>query len=245
MRAQWVPITAILGIVTLMKCLRVGLPLFAAVFGGFPVSAQDPAVPKRIPAGKHVVLEIPAEGARKVRIAAEVCFREGPLELLLCRKFTKEHEAILSADIDARDVHKALLAAGAKAGSTVQFQPKYTPANGSKVLVSIEYDKNGKKSTIPARQWIRDAKTRKELATDWVFGGSRFFPDPDDDQKPPHYMANGGDVICISNFETAMLDLPISSSQANAELQFEAFTERIPPLGTKVTVILEPVAEKK
>ena len=72
---------------------------------------------------------------------------------------------------------------------------------------------------------------------DWVFAGSGFWKD--DDGKE-HYKANGGDLICVSNFETAMLDLPISSSQANAELQFEAFTERIPPLGTPVIIILEP-----
>lgn len=220
--------------------------IFLALFTTFLASAQDKASPpKRVPAGKNVVLEIPEKGPRRVRIAAEVCFREGPLELLMCRKFTKEHEAVLFADIDARDVHKALLAAGAKAGSPVQFQPRYTAATGSKILVSIEFEKDGKTVTIPARQWVRDAKTRKELGTDWVFGGSKFFPDPEDGKKPPLYMANGGDVICVSNFETAMLDLPISSSQANAELQFEAFTERIPPLGTKATIILEPVAEKK
>ena len=57
-------------------------------------------------------------------------------------------------------------------------------------------------------------------------------------------MANGGDVICVSNFEDAMLDLPINSSKNNDELAFEAFTERIPPIGTPVTVILEPVLEK-
>src|SRR5262245_50045743 len=97
------------------------------IYAGLPAEAQDKAAPKRIESGKSVVLEIPAKPGepRRVRIAAEVCFREGPLELLLCRKNTKEHEAILSADVDARDIHKALLAAGAKAGSPVKFQPKY------------------------------------------------------------------------------------------------------------------------
>jgi hypothetical protein len=212
------------------------------------VSAQDKAAPpKRIESGKNVVLEIPAKAGepRRVRVAAEVCFREGALELLLCRKNTKEHEAILSADVDARDIHKALLAAGAKAGSPVKFQPKYEPAKGSKILVSIEYAKDGKMVTVPARQWVRDMKTKKELGIDWVFGGSQFFPDPEDKAKPPLYAANGGDVICVANFDSAMLDLPIQSTQLDAELQFEAFTDRTPPLGTKVTVILEPVAEKK
>jgi len=211
------------------------------------LSAQDKAAPKRIDSGKNIVLEIPAKPTepRRVRIAAEVCFREGPLELLMCRKNTKEHEAILAADVDGRQIHTALLAAGAKAGSSVKFAPKYEPAKGSKILVSVEFTKDGKTVTVPARQWVRDMKSRKELGIDWVFGGSQFFPDPEDKKKPPLYAANGGDLICVSNFETAMLDLPIQSTQLDAELQFEAFTERIPALGTKVTVILEPVAEKK
>lgn len=210
-----------------------------------PAPPKPPAPPKRVDVGKNIVLEIPASGPRRVRIASEVCFREGPLELLLCRKNTKEHEAILAADVDARQIHTALLAAGAKVGSPVKWEPKYQPAKGSKILVSLEYSRDGKAVTIPARQWVRDAKTRKELGLDWVFAGSQFFRDPEDAKKPPHYAANGGDLICVSNFETAMLDLPINSPKDNAELQFEAFTDRIPPLQTKVTVILEPVPEKK
>ncbi|MEX0610483.1 MAG: hypothetical protein WD229_00055, partial [Pirellulales bacterium] len=42
------------------------------------------------------------------------------------------------------------------------------------------------------------------------------------------------------NFGTAMLDIPVESSQANTELAFEAFTERIPPLGAPVRLILKP-----
>jgi hypothetical protein len=38
-----------------------------------------------------------------------------------------------------------------------------------------------------------------------------------------------------------MLDLPINSSKDNDDLQFEAYTDRIPPLETPVLVILEPV----
>jgi hypothetical protein len=80
---------------------------------------------------------------------------------------------------------------------------------------------------------------------DWVFAGSQFFQDPDDKTRPPFYMANSGDVITVSNFTDAMLDLPIDSSKDNNELSFECFTERIPEKGTKVTMILEPVLEKK
>ncbi len=207
--------------------------------------AAKPAEAKHVPAGKNVALEIRPDTTRRVRIDAEVCFREGPLELFLCRKRTKEHEAILTADIDARDVHKALLAAGAKAGSTVKYVPKFAPPTGSKIQVSLEYTKDGKTATVPARQWVRNFKTKKDLDVDWVFAGSQFYPNPDGAEKPPLYAANGGDIICVSNFDGAMLDLPIDSSKDSDDLVWEAHTERIPPLLTKVTVILEVVPTKK
>ena len=66
-----------------------------------------------------------------------------------------------------------------------------------------------------------------------------------EDGKPDYYLANDGDVICVANFESALLDLPFNSSKADAERSFIAFTERIPPKDTKVTLLLEPVLPKK
>ncbi|MFO0810123.1 MAG: YdjY domain-containing protein [Gemmataceae bacterium] len=210
-----------------------------------PAETEKPVEVKRVPMGKNVEFENRSDKSRRVRIDAEVCFREGPLELLLCRKRSKEHEAVVAADIDARDVHKALLAAGAKAGSPVKYVPKFVPPTGSPIKITIEYAIDGKTVTVPAREWVRNAKTKKTLDSDWVFAGSLFYPNPEGQDKPPLYAANGGDIICVSNFDGAMLDLPIDSSKDNDDLQFEANTDRIPPLGTKVVVILEVVPEKK
>jgi hypothetical protein len=41
-----------------------------------------------------------------------------------------------------------------------------------------------------------------------------------------------------------MLDLPIESPKRLGERLFEAHTERIPPLETKVSIILEVLPEK-
>jgi hypothetical protein len=165
----------------------------------------------------------------------------GPLEQLLCRKGTKEHESVLIADIDARDLHKALILANGEPGSPVTFRPEYKAATGSVIRITLMYEKDGKKLSVPAQDWVRDTKSMKALAHDWVFAGSRFVPDPLDKNKPPIYLANEGDVICVSNFESALLDLPIESSKQNADVQFEAFTENIPPDGTKVAVCLEVI----
>jgi hypothetical protein len=222
----------------------------ATAFGDDPSAEKPPAqrqatlAVKRAGVGKNIVLETQGN-ARRVRIAAEVCFREGPLEMLMCRTNTKEHESVLHADIDARQVHAALLLAGAKPGSPVRYEPKYTPATGTTIKVTLEYKKDGKTVTVPGQEWVRDAKTRKAMPHPWVFAGSVFFPNQEDPTKPPFYAANGGDVICISNFPDAMLDLPVNSPQEDADRLYEAFTDHIPPLGTPVTIVLEPVAEKK
>jgi hypothetical protein len=135
--------------------------------------------------------------------------------------------------------------AGAEEGKPVQFRPKYQPAHGTTIKITLEYTDKGKKVQVPAQSWVRSSKTKKDLDIDWVFAGSQLIPDPLDKTKKPFYAANDGDVICLSNFDTAMLDLPIESTRDNDDLFFEAHTERIPPVETRVTVILEPVLKSK
>jgi hypothetical protein len=205
-----------------------------------PGAAQS----KRAPIAPNVWLEVNG-GQRRVGVNAKVCLREGLLEHLMCRAHTKEHEAVLSADADARDIHKALLVAGAKPGSPVRYEPTFRAPSGTPIRITLQYEQDGKWVTVPAQQMVRDVQTRKALDQDWVFAGSVFVTNTFEKEQPPLYAANGGDVICVANFEGAMLDLPINSSKDNTELSFEAFTEHIPPLGTKVVVYLEPRTEDK
>lgn len=211
------------------------------------VVAQDkekkPQV-KKAEVGKNVFLEIEGD-KRRVVVNAYVCLRQGMLEQLLTRKRTKEHEAILAADVDARHIHFALQAAGAEPGKPVQYRPEFKPPSGTPIKITLEYEnRKGETVRVPAQQWIQHIKTKKDLAHDWVFTGSGLFQDPMD-KKKTYYLANDGDVICLANFDTAMLDLPVDSSKDNDALLFNAHTERIPPLETPVRVILEPVAAKK
>ncbi|MBM4067706.1 MAG: hypothetical protein FJ271_01990 [Planctomycetes bacterium] len=210
-------------------------------------AAQAPKGPaKKVEVGKNVFLEVQGE-RRLVRVNAYVCLRKGQLEQLLTRKRTKEHEAVLAADVDARLIHAALTLARAEPGKPVQFVPKFVPPSGSTIKVSLEYvDPQTKKTVkVPANKWIRNLKSKKHLETDWVFAGSVLIDDPLDKTKKPFYAANDGDIICLSNFDTAMLDLPVSSSRENNDLVFEADTDRIPPVETPVQVILEPIAKMK
>src|SRR5262249_14504801 len=177
---------------------------------------------------KNVSLEVEPgrNGKRRVLVEAYVCLRQGQLEQLMTRKRTKGNEAIPAADVDAKFIHAALLAAGAKAGATIKYKKDgekfiVVPPSGTTIKVTLRYlDKKTKKLvTVPAQQWIRQIKTRKILAHDWVFAGSAFYKNPLDETQMI-YGANDGDVICVANFETAMLDLPINSSKSNDDLAF-------------------------
>lgn len=176
---------------------------------------------------------------RQVAIDGEVCLRRGYLEMFACIKNTKEHESVVGLDSKAFLIHTALLAAGAKTGSPATYRPEYKPATGTTIDVFLEWiGGDGKRRRVKAQQWVRDLRTRKPMQHEWVFGGSSIWEDPE--SKTRYYRAEGGEVICVSNFPTAMMDLPIESSQANDELLFEAFTENIPPRRTPVRVYLVP-----
>src|SRR5262245_17279797 len=152
---------------TIMRALWLAAITCVAV-----LTARGPAVgqesAKKLQVAKNIHLEVDA-GKRRVLIDSTVCLRQGQLEQLLTRKRTKEHEAILVADIDAREVHRWLTVAGAEAGSPVKFQPKLVPPTGTPIKVSLEYKHDGKLVRRPAQEWIRDIKTKKPLAYDWVF----------------------------------------------------------------------------
>lgn len=203
-----------------------------------------PAAAKKAKVGPSVFLEVDGD-KRRVLVETVVCLRKGPLELLLTRKRTKEHEAILAFDGDARHIHAALIAAGAEPGKPVQFRPKYQPAHGAAIKVSVRYEDKGKTVETPAQKWIKNVKTGKDLQATWVFGGSFLIPDPLDQTKPPFYAANDGSIISLSNFAEAMLDLPFSSPDNNDALFYEAHTDRIPAMDARVWVVLEPVRQNK
>lgn len=208
-------------------------------FAAALLSRANADSPRRVPIGPGVALEIEGE-ARRVVVKAVVVLKKGVLEGLLTRARKKEHEYILAADVDARHIHAALELARAKAGSPVQFLPQFRPPTGTPISITLRHDQGGSKRSVPARDWIRDSRTHKPLATDWVFTGSRFGPNPEGDNRPPFYLANHGDLICLCNQESALLDLPVRSPKALNDRVYEAATERIPPVGTAVELVLEP-----
>jgi len=195
------------------------------------------------PLAENRPIWIDMNGGQLVMVG-EVCQTDAPLELFACLKNTKEHEAVLTIDVQAITAHAGLLALGAEPGHPVSWDPVYNPATGTQIELLVRWkDAGGDVKNARAQDWVYDVENKKAMEHPWVFAGSGFWVDEETGRK--HYKAEGGDFICVSNFSSAMLDLPIESSQANTALMFKAYTERIPPLGTPVTVLLRPKLDEQ
>jgi hypothetical protein len=244
---------------------------------------------------------------RKLIVNSEVVLREGLLEMLLCKRHSKEHESILAFAGNAYILHAGLVALGIDPGRTVRFTPEYQPPTGPKLELEVVWtDESGREQRADARSWMRysihryfgepleelpanlalpedddlrydatnkelswygpmtaeqrdkylalsedpawqkairsfyDRTRERQMDAEFVFAGSGF---DEDHQGRKVYLAESGDVICVANFPSAMIDVAKKSSAEGQEnLLFEAWTERIPPLGTKVRLEIRAAA---
>lgn len=183
--------------------------------------------------------------AKQVIVAGQICLDRGGLEMFVCPFGTKEHESVVAVNSRSFQIHGALLSIGVNPGKPVQWHPDYQAATGPVIQIDVMWkDENNDKIVVKkAQEMIRNFRTKKPLELDWVFGGSVL--ETDEESGQTFYYGDGGELVCLSNFSTATMDLPIESSQAAGELLYEANPETIPTPGTKVYVIFKPKVEEK
>ncbi len=207
-----------------------------------PVFPQELVSPKWKRMDRNAELWLDFENKRVV-VGGRICFREGYLEMFACPAGTKEHESVMAVNSSARLVHACLIALGADPGSPVGFDPEYKPANGPVIDIEVHWMADGKEVVHKAQNMVLDMNTNKAMTHDWVFGGSREFTDPSTGAN--YYAGDGGEFICLSNFTTATIDIPVPSSDGFDQLMFAANSENIPELGHRVLMFMKPRVEVK
>ncbi len=146
-----------------LASLRLSLLLIAVVIAGGLSAAEPPAVtsvsqPVPLNAEKTVLFD---KINGKLILKANVCLRDGLLEMLMCSKQTKEHESILTIDAKSHVIHAGLLALGAKPGQPARFNTKFTPPTGQKLEISFVWtDKEGRSQRARVQEWIRHSVHR-------------------------------------------------------------------------------------
>ncbi|MDA1016895.1 MAG: YdjY domain-containing protein, partial [Planctomycetota bacterium] len=284
-------------------------PTKTSTIGDPPAEKKAQPAPKLVPLNRGKTVQLDLKG-RRLLVTTKVVLRDGVLEMLVCRKQTKEHESILAVDSKAYVIHTGLLALGSKTGKPVQFQPEFRPAHGQEIDIYFQWtDKDGKPQRARAQSWIRkntrrfyvkelaklpqgfkmpedselkfdgkhkellwygtmsaaerdrllklsdDKNFRKlinefhamsqpqEMTARFVFTGGSFYVDEETGQRS--YLPESGEVVCVANFPSAMIDIAEKSSATEDQgLLYETYTERIPPIDTEVLVELIPVFKK-
>lgn len=224
-----------------------------AVAGWGLVAARSADKPKPAPGGARtpgttrigdVRLDL---RKREVSFDAEVCLRTGVLEFLLCQWQTKTHESVLHTKAKASRLHAALLMLGLAPGKPARWSgegqwARFLPPAGPGLKLAFAWkDKAGRRHRAEAGAWLKGAEGKEfTQPKEWTFVGSEVLPDG-------RYWAElDGEVISVTNFASAVIDVPFKSSNVNELREIYANTEAIPPRGTKVEVIVTvlPKAER-
>jgi len=223
MKRHWIALTA--------AWLGVG----AGWAGAAPRPKPASKTPKVVPIG--AVRVYPAE--KRIALDAEVCLREGVLEFLLVAWQSKTHESVLHTKAKASHLHAALLMLGLTPGKPARWSgedehARFLPPAGAGVKLELAWkDKGGKARRVDAGAWLAGSDGRQVLRPkQWVFIGSQVLPDG------KYWAELDGEIISVTNFASAVIDVPFESSNANEQREYFANAKAIPPVGTKVEVIV-------
>ncbi|RME40532.1 MAG: hypothetical protein D6788_03095, partial [Planctomycetota bacterium] len=175
---------------------------------------------------------------RRVEVEAEVVLREGALELLACSPQTREHESVFVVRARPIRLFQAMGLIGLEPGRPVRYDAKtdrLDPPTGEPLRIRVRWESGRKKGRVePASLFLRRVDTgQPPESVPWVFAGSRLFEDR-------RFGADlDGTVICVVDFDTALIAVGALHTADNAALWLEANTEEIPPLGTKATILID------
>lgn len=173
----------------------------------------------------------------RIELDAVVVLRRGPLELLACSPHTREHESIVAVTARPRDIYQAMGMIGLAPGHPVRYDEKLgrlLPPVGESLRISVRYGHADDQHDVPVEEWLQINDTgRSPTALPWVFAGSRTF-------ESGRFGADAdGTVICVVDFDTALISLGTLHSADNNLLWLSAKTAAIPAKGTKCVITIQ------
>ncbi|MDP3849362.1 MAG: YdjY domain-containing protein [Luteolibacter sp.] len=240
-----------------------------ATLCGFSVipaaSAQDraPVEPSSLPAPdqkmepvKPVIEKIDAsrfrvggvtfdQKTREIRFPTTVNMTEGLLEFIVVHANGKIHESLLITDISPTHLNLAFTLlryppshelyplpsdTGGASGDFPEVAPEIKAA--ARITIDVEWKGGDQTRRLPVNDWIQHAvKTTAMPAGPWVYGGSFIY----DGQYSPEM---SGDIAAIYTAPSALINYP--GDDKHDDTVWLPFPKRVPPVGTKVTVIIAP-----
>ena len=187
---------------------------------------------------------------RELRFPSQVNMVDGLLEYLLVLQQGKVHEAMLISEIAPTHLNLAfallrytaspeLFPTVDPTGHLTEIYPKVSAEvkAGARISIAVEWSDQGTTRRIPVNEWIQHSvKTTVMPAGPWLYTGSDF-------HEGKYVPEITGDVAAILLAPAAIINYPGTDNEDDTA--WVAFPKRIPPLGTKVTVIIAPYSNIK
>ncbi len=178
---------------------------------------------------------------RTLTLPAEVCLRQGPIELFACAEGGKDHESVLRVRCRPELINLNLILFGLKRGPS---RPLDGGAAGDRVIILCEWEEAGETKSVRAEEMIWNAATNRPMdRVGWTYVGSKFVPEHDVETGKP----TGRSVLAVVYGRTlfatfldsaALFETPLPEGVDDST--FSVNEKVVPPPGTPVRVIIRP-----
>ena len=222
------------------------------------VEPELPEAYKRLfePETRDALLEAAAEKGvhlkeDRVEVEGVIVQSRAMLEFIAVVTGGKEHESIVaitgSFDRDGErlpaqlgaTINACILALGYEKGTPVSMSQdgKVLAPQGMPIHVYLEWDEEGgERVRARAEDLVYNIDKKRTMSRDkWVYVGSRFEQDPMSGKVV--YLADlTGDLVATYSWPNTIVDN--TTSEAQDDIYYVCYTPRIPPVGTRVTMVL-------
>lgn len=187
---------------------------------------------------------------RRLTLQGAIAIPRGLIELVACTPWGKTHESICTVDVEPQHFKAALLLLGLKDKPQVETFGEAKALEGDRVVIYLEWEKEGKKERHRAEGLVLDRSTGSPMEeVGWVFTGSRFLklpvylPDKEEPEEREVFMASEKGSLCTTYHDPdSILDNPLV--KGGDDTIYYANEGLLPPRGTPIRFVVE-VAEKE
>lgn len=212
-----------------------------------PVCATDVKVVP--PPAKPVVREVAPgiyevgkvrldQKALSISFAGKLKMKRGLLEYLLVNPKGSVHESLLVTDVEANDIHVAMLLLGAKGGAiTAEAPPAQLDAGyfrtapkltGDTVFITVKWREKEVEKSVPIEDWLVDAAAKKKIEHGpWIYNGSMVY-------EGRFLAQTEGNLVALVTSPTALINNPRKGN--DNDQMWNVNGETTPGVGTPVEI---------
>jgi hypothetical protein len=182
--------------------------------------------------------------AMSISFAGTLNMKRGLLEYLLVHSKGAAHESLLITEVEATEIHVAMLLLGAKGGAVVtEAPPEQLDARyfrtapklaGDAVIISVKWKEKDVEKTALIEDWVfNEAANTKIEPGPWIYNGSMVY-------EGTFLAQTEGNLIALVTSPTALINNPRKGN--DNDQMWNANGETTPGIGTPVEIVFKLVA---